>query len=69
MRKRMLRKRTSQVLSCFVLIPLANQNNSPGQPKSSLRTAIAVRYNCYVQLVATKRGRMRVPNLKFWSAR
>ena len=31
--------------------------------------AIRLRYNCYVQLVATKRGRMRVPNLKFWSPR
>ena len=63
----MLRKCTSQVLSCFDLIPLANQNNSPGQPKQSLRAAIAIHYNCHVQLVATRRGRMRVANLKFWS--
>ena len=45
-------------------IPLANQNNSPGQPKWSLRAAIAIRYNCHVQLVANRRGRMRVANLK-----
>jgi hypothetical protein len=44
-----------QVLSCFDLILLANQGDSPGQPKRSLRVATAVRYNCYVQLVATKR--------------
>ena len=43
-----------QVLSCFDLILLANQNNSPGQPKVSLRGATAVRYNYYVQLVAIK---------------
>src|SRR6266566_9295293 len=43
-----------QVLSCFDLILLANQNNSPGQPKESLRVATAVRYNYYVQLVAIK---------------
>src|SRR6266700_3196478 len=47
-----------QVLSCFNLILLANQNNSPGQPKESLRVATAIRYNYYVQLMATKRGRM-----------
>ena len=58
-----------QVLSCFNLILLANQNNSPGQPKGSLRIATAIRYNYHVQLVATKRGRMRVADLKFWSAR
>jgi len=34
-----------------------------------LQPSIRLRYNYYVQLVATKRGRMRVPNLKFWSAR
>jgi hypothetical protein len=38
-----------QALSCFDLILLANQNNSPGQPKESLRVATAVRYNYYVQ--------------------
>src|SRR6266704_2497890 len=57
-----------QVLSCFIstprTIPLANQNNSPGQPKWSLRAATCVRY---IQLVATKRDWMRVPNVKFWS--
>ena len=37
-----------QVLSCFDLILLANQNNSPGQPKETLRVATAVRYNYYV---------------------
>ena len=26
-----------QVLSCFITTPLVNQNNSPGQPKESLR--------------------------------
>src|SRR6266576_2955698 len=60
-----------QVLSCFIstprTIPLANQNNSPGQPKWSLHAATCVRYNYYVQLVATKRDWMRVPNVKFWS--
>ena len=34
-----------------------------------MRAAIAIRYNYHVQLVATRRGRMRVANLKFWSAR
>ena len=43
-----------QVLSCFDLILLANQGNSPGQPKRSLRVATAIRYNYYVRLVATK---------------
>ena len=55
-----------QVLRCFDLILLANQGGSPGQPKRSLRVA---RYNCYVQLVATKRDRIRELNLKFQSAR
>ena len=50
-------------------VPLANQGGSPGQPKKPLFVATAVRYNCYVQLVATKRDWMRVPNLKFWSPR
>ena len=53
----------------FNLILLANERDSPGQPKRPLRVATAVRYNCYVQLVATKRDWMRVPNLKFWSPR
>src|SRR6266571_9153362 len=43
-----------QVLSCFDLILLANQNNSPGQPKESLHVATAIHYNYYVQLVAIK---------------
>ena len=34
-----------------------------------LQPSIQLRYNYYVQLVATKRDWMRVPNLKFWSAR
>ena len=34
-----------------------------------LQPSIGVRYDYYVQLVAIKRGRMRVANLKFWSAR
>ena len=34
-----------------------------------LQPSIRLRYNYYVQLVATKRGRMRVPNVKFWSSR
>jgi len=49
----------------FNLILLANQRDSLGQPKGSLRVATAVRYNYYVQLVATRRNWMRVPNLKF----
>src|SRR6266567_7308668 len=38
-----------QALSCFNLILPANQNDSPGQPKESLRVVTAVRYNYYVQ--------------------
>ena len=38
-----------QVLSYFDLILLANQGDSPGQPKRTLRVATAVRYNCYIQ--------------------
>jgi hypothetical protein len=34
-----------------------------------LQPSIRLRYNYYIQLVATKRDWMRVPNLKFWSAR
>ena len=34
-----------------------------------LQPSTRLRYNYYVQLVAIKRGRMRVANLKFWSAR
>ena len=34
-----------------------------------LQPSIGVRYDYYVQLVATKRDRMRVANLKFWGAR
>ena len=34
-----------------------------------LQPSIRLRYNYYVQLVATKRGRMRVANLKIWSPR
>jgi hypothetical protein len=51
------RKRTS-----FNLIPLANQGESPGQPKRSLRVATTVRFNY-------KRDWTRVPNLKSRSAR
>ena len=40
-----------------------------GQLQRFLQPSIRLRYNCYVQLVATKRGRMRVANLKSWSAR
>jgi len=68
LRKRALRKRTSGKL-WVALILLANQNNSLGQPKESLRVATAIRYNYYIQLVATKRDWMRIPNLKFWSPR
>ena len=53
----------------FNLIILANQGDSPGQPERSLRAATAVRYNYYVQLVAIERDWMRVPNLKYRSAR
>jgi hypothetical protein len=53
----------------FNLIPPANQGVSPGQPKRSLRMATAVRYRYYVQLVAIKRGWLRVANLKSRSAR
>jgi len=31
-----------------------------------LQPSIRLRYNYYVQLVATRRDWMRVPNLKFW---
>jgi hypothetical protein len=34
-----------------------------------LQPSIRLRYNYFAQLVAIKRGRMRVPNLKFWSPR
>jgi hypothetical protein len=34
-----------------------------------LQPSIRLRYNYYVQLVATRRDWMRVPNLKFWSPR
>ena len=34
-----------------------------------LQPSIRLRYNYYVQLVATRRDWMRVPNLKFWSSR
>ena len=53
----------------FNLILLADQDVSPGQPKRSLRVATAVHYRYYVQLVAIKRGWMRVANLKSRSAR
>ena len=43
-----------QVLNCFDLILLANQGDSPGQPKRSLRAATAIRYHYSVQLVAIK---------------
>ena len=38
------------------MILLANQGDSLGQPKRSLRAATAVRYNYYVQQVAIKAG-------------
>jgi len=56
------RKRTNLIL-------LANQGDSPGQPKKVLAWATAIRYNYYVQLVAIKRSRMHVANLIFRSAR
>ena len=34
-----------------------------------LQPSMRLRYNYYVQLVATRRDWMRVPNLKIWSAR
>ena len=43
-----------QILNCFNSILLANQDNSPGQPRQFLRAATAVRYNYYVQLVAVE---------------
>ena len=57
-----LRGRKGSVV--FALILLANQGDSPGQPKRSLRAATAVRYNYDVQLVATRRNSIRVPNLQ-----
>ena len=45
------------------MILLANRGDSPWQPKKSLRAATAVRYNYYVQLVATRRNWMRGANL------
>ena len=34
------------------LVPPANQGDSPGQPKRSLRAGTCVRFNFYIQLVA-----------------
>ena len=34
-----------------------------------LQPSIRLRYNYYVQLVASRRDWMRVPNVKFWGAR
>ena len=51
------------VLDCFSSILLANQDDSSGQLKKSLRAATAVRYDYYVQLVAVERNWMRVANL------
>ena len=48
-----------QVLNCFNSTPLASQDNSPGQPKRSLRAATGVRYSYYVQLVAIRRNHTR----------
>ena len=42
---------------------------SYGWEAESLQPSIRLRYNYYVQLVATRRDWMRVPNLKFWSPR
>ena len=39
------------------------------QVETSQYLTIRLRYNYYVQLVAARRGWMRVPNLKFQSAR
>ena len=62
----MLRKRTlGKVLSYFNSNSLANRGDSLGQPKRSLRVAIAIRYNYYIQLVAIRRDWIRVLNVKF----
>jgi hypothetical protein len=42
---------------------VANQDNSPGQPKRFLCAATAVRYNYYIQLVVIKRNWVPVANL------
>ena|ERR1700722_12689229 len=65
----MQRQRCIRVLAAIIeayvfnLILLANQGDSPWQPKRSLRVATAFCYNYYVQLVATRRNWMRVANL------
>ena len=62
-RKGEKRKRASGDFFIASICFLANQSDSPGQPKRPLRAATAVSYNYYVQLVAIERNWMRVANL------
>ena len=52
-----------------ILAKIAKLLRKADEQLQFLQPSIRLRYNYYVQLVATKRGRMRVPNLKFWSPR
>ena len=45
-----------------------NEDHDTAEAKF-LQPSMRLRYNYYVQLVVTRRDWMRVPNLKFWSAR
>jgi len=42
-----------------------NEDHDTVEPKF-LQPSMRLRYNYHVQLVATRRDWMRVPNLKFW---
>ena len=65
----MSRKRTSASSELVQFDSPGQPRRFPGQLKRSLRVAIAIRYNYYVQLVAIRRDWMRESNLKFRSAR
>jgi len=45
-----------------------DEDHDTTEPKF-LQPSMRLRYNYYVQLVATRRDWMRVPNLKIWSPR
>jgi hypothetical protein len=49
-------------------LPMKVGNNDTAEAKF-LQPSMRLRYNYYVQLVATRRDWMRVPNLKIWSPR
>ena len=44
-----------------------DHNTMEGRSRRFLQPSVRLRYNYYVQLVATKRDWMCVPNVKFWS--